>query len=129
MHAKPTKELKMNINSVSSANFSARISDKDYYYGKIQDDLYTNHGVGAEEILEFERELEKLPAGDVVIDEYVKHGGRDYIFGDVYPPCEHKKSFMLETSDSENLLEYLLDKIKMTFREKSKHLECPICNP
>ena len=119
----------MNINPISSSNFKARIPVGDRYLEKIEEDLFCNHGIGAEEIDEFQRELEKLPAGDVIIDNYVKHANRDYIFGNVYPPCGHKKPFFVETSDSENLLEYLLTKLKQTFNEKSNHPECPICNP
>ncbi len=119
----------MNVNSISGTNFNAKIQNKNYHYEQLQDDLYTNHGIGAKEIIEFQRELEKLPSGDIRIDEYVKHGGKDYIFGSVNPPCGHEKPFFIETADSENLLEYLLEKIRMTFREKSKHPECPICNP
>lgn len=123
------EEYHMQINPISNANFNARLQDRNYYYEKLEEDLFTNHGIGAEEILDFQREVEKLPAGDVIIDEYVKHGGRDFIFGSVVPPCGHTKPFVVETPDSANILTYLLDKIKFAFNEKSEHKKCPFCNP
>ncbi len=122
------EEFQMNINQISSNNFGARMVEKDYHFEKIEEDLYCNHGIGAEDIINFHEELKKLPIGDVLIDEYVKHADKDYVFGTIYPPCGHKKPFVVETNDSENLLKYMLSKIKQTFREKSNNQDCPICN-
>ena len=123
------KEYSMNINSISNTNFNARISDRDYHYNRIKEILYYNHGVDANDVIEFEKKLEKLPAGNVIIDEYINHADKDYVFGTVYPPCGHEKPFVIETHDTGNMLDYILENVKAAFVEKSKHPECPICNP
>ena len=128
MHARG-KEHSMNINAISNVNFRAHINDDDYYMGKVEEFLYENHGVGADELLDFRAKLAKLPDGRVEIDDFVNHANRSYIFGTLYPSCNHKKPFVVETADSENLLQYMIDTLELTFKEKSRHPECPICNP
>ena len=119
----------MNINSISRVNFNANMSKYDYHMDKIEEFLYENHGIGADEIIEFRSELGKLPNGHIEIDEFVQHAGKNYVFGSIYPNCNHRKQFIIEKFEPEKLLSEMIDTFKKTFNEKSDHPECPMCNP
>ncbi|MCR4881569.1 MAG: hypothetical protein K6A44_06435 [bacterium] len=119
----------MNINAISNMNFRAHMQENDYHMEKIEEYLFDNHRMGADEILDFRSKLANLPAGQVEIDEFVQHAGRSYVFGTVYPNCNHEKPFVVETADTENLLDEIVNAVSATFKEKSRHPECPICNP
>ena len=115
----------MNINAISSENFGAKIQDKDYHYGQLIDDLFDQRCIGARELRDFQAELNKLPLGDIELDQYIKHDGSFYVFGKIHKPCNKTTPFNVKASQLHCILDDMLNSIKIAFKETCSHVKCP----
>ena len=114
----------MNIKAVSNTNFKAKMLDRDYDFDILQNTLFERYGIGAQDILDFQEKLKKLPLGEVEIDQYVEHGGADYVFGTIHKPCGKKTAFDVKTYDGAFILDEIFDAVAEAFKETCTHKKC-----
>ena len=115
----------MNINAISSQNFGAQMVEKDYHFGQMLDDLFDQRYVGANEVRDFHDQLKKLPLGDIELDQYIKHGDSYYVFGKIHKPCNRTALFEVKQAQLGQILDEMLNSIKVAFKETCNHVKCP----